>query len=70
MEKIRCEDCIYSEEVENPMNIGTKTFVCHCDPPTVIIAPNPQRQIAIIGMFPTIRKDSWCGKGKKKESVQ
>lgn len=70
MEKVKCGDCEYSEKVDNPMNIGHKTFVCHYNPPFPMLAPGPQGEPTVMGVFPIVGKNSWCGRGKRKESIQ
>lgn len=40
---------------------STLDETCRINPPKPFPFPSPQGQMKVIGLFPAIRKDGWCG---------
>ena len=67
---VRCKDCKFVDRVSDPMQVGTKVFYCHFNPPTPIMGPAALGQSMMAGMFPPVAPDGWCGFGEKEVITQ
>ena len=59
--EIKCNNCRFCVEIKDPKNIGAVQLVCKSQSPTTVVLPNSQGSMTVIGMWPPVAADEWCG---------
>lgn len=68
MNQNTCANCIYGKEAElTPQSLGQpRAVVCRRFPPQMILTPY-QGGAALMGHFPSMAPDGWCGEHRPQE---
>ena len=55
-----CKECVFSDEIKDPNQIGKAILQCRRFPPTAFPVPQPGG-VAIMTIRPVVQPGVWCG---------